>query len=180
MKRFSVAIFAFLAFFSSLAAQEAVSEVAPAEMAEIKKADVPVEVTNAVARDFKDYVPTKFSQFPYQFTKMGWFVNPDNKQKLDHYEVHLILKNGSYLDAVYSSNGDLIRYRQMIKNEALPENITKAIANSQYKDWTISGDHELIKGNPREMTDHYIVKIRKGNVKKNLYLDEKGIFLVNR
>ena len=68
----------------------------------------------------------------------------------------------------------------MIKNEALPETVTKAIAESEYKGWTIAGDQELIKGNPKEMTDHYVVRIRKGNLKKNLFLDEKGIFLVNK
>jgi hypothetical protein len=181
MKKFSVVLIGFLTFVSALSAQEkAINEVDPVAMSEIKKSDVPAAVTNAVARDFKNYVPTKFSSFPYQFRQFGWFVNTDNKETLDHYQVNMVTQSGSYLEAVYSPTGDLIRYKQLIKNEALPEVITRSIANSDYKDWTITGDHELIKGNPKEMTDHYVIKLKKGNQKKNLFLDEKGIFLLNK
>lgn len=181
MKKVSFALIGFLTFMSSLFGQSnLVNDVTPVEMSEIKKADIPVTVSNAVARDFKDYVPTKFSAFPYKFGKFGWFVNTDNKEPLDHYQVHLVTSSGSYLDAVYSKEGDLIRYKQLIKNEALPEAITSSIARSDYKDWIIVGDHELIKGNPKEMTDHYVIKMKKGNQKKNLFLDEKGVFILNK
>ena len=181
MKTLAFTLIGFLAFMSTSFGQMTAmdEEGTPIALSELKKSDVPAAVTAAIARDFKDYVPTTLSTFPYNFKKYGWSVNTEDKEPIDHYEVHLTTKSGSRLDAVYSSAGNLIRYRQLIKNEALPKAIVRAIESSNYKDWKILGDHELVKGNPKEFVDHYIVKVRNGNQVKNLYLDEKGIFLFN-
>jgi hypothetical protein len=181
MKKLAFVLLGILSFMIPSFAQglDLVEEV-PVAREELKKADIPNAVVTTVARDFKDYVPAKFSAFPFDFQKYGWVVNTKVPGNPDQYEVNLVTSDGSYMDAVYSSTGDLIRYRKIIKNEALPFTVTQSIAKSDYKDWTIVGDKELISSNMKDVVDHYIVRLKKGNQTRHVYIDQKGVFLSNK
>jgi len=181
MKRLAITFGLMLAgLFPLMAQDKEVAEVTPIEKAEVKKADVPVAVTKAASVDFKDYVPTKFSTVGFKLLPFGWSANTDIKEDLDHYELHLVAKDGSYLDALYSPDGNLERYKKVIKNEAVSKPIMESIALSEYKGWTLAKDQEIITGDPKEVKDHYVIKLKNGNKSKTLFFTEKGVLLKNR
>jgi hypothetical protein len=64
-------------------------------------------------------------------------------------------KDGDDVFAVFESNGDLIRYRMVHKNEALPANILNAIAKTEYKDWKLVGGTEIVKANRKNSGSLY-------------------------
>jgi hypothetical protein len=181
MKRLLITFgFMLAGFFPLLAQDKEVAEVTPIEKAEVKKADVPLAVTKAATTDFKDYIPTKFSTVGFKLMPYGWSANTDIKEDLDHYELHLTANNGSYLDALYSPDGNLERYKKVIKNEVVPKAIMESIATSEYKDWKLTADQEIITGDPREVKDHYIIKLKNGAKTKTLFFTDKGVILTNK
>ena len=167
-------------FFPLLAQDKDVEDVTPIEKAIVTKAEVPAAVTQAASTDFKDYLPIKFSTVGYKLKNYGWSPNTDVPEQLDHYELHLVAKDGSYLDALYSPDGNLERYKKVIKNEALPRPILESIANSDYKNWTLAKDQEVITGDPKEVKDHYVIRLKNGSKTKTLYFSDKGVILANK
>lgn len=153
------------------------------EKVEITEAEVPATIKLAVTDNFRDYLPQKLSSLdlPYKINKDGWIGNNDPmQQQVDGYKVNILTNNGSSLEADYSADGKLIRFRQMIKNEPLPRNVQLAIADSNYKDWMITGDHEVKKGEGNHVSDQFFVKVEKANRTRNLHIDDKGILLAER
>ncbi len=101
----------------------------------LKKDSMPELVKQAVLKDFEQGVPIQWANFPYLFKEYGWLVNEEKNEGVDipgEYYVVINAKGGSELDAVYASNGKLIRSREILKNTALPKVIDDAI-QSEYK-----------------------------------------------
>jgi hypothetical protein len=179
MKKLAITFGLVFAGLFPLLAQD-VDEVTPIEKEIVQKSSVPEAVIKAASVDFKDYLPAKFSTVGYKLKNYGWNANLDVPEQLDHFELHLVAKDGSYLDALYSPDGNLERYKKVIKNEAVPRPIAESIANSQYKDWTFAKDQEVITGDPREVKDHYVIKMKNGAKTKTLYFTDKGVILANK
>ena len=178
MKNIIVSLVFFLLAFSPVVAQVANEEV-PIERLTLKKGNVPPAVIQAADKIFKGSTQVKWGVFPYEMKDYGWVVNNNYSEPIDHYEVNLKAANGSEIFAVFESTGELIRYRTVDKNAVVPSTIRNAIARSEYKDWKITGDTEIIKCNQKKIDEHYVIKLVKGNQKKTLYYNLKGEGLTN-
>lgn len=152
----------------------------PLETLSLKRGNLPPAVIKAADELFKGATQIKWGVFPYELKDYGWEVNNDYNEPIDHYEIHMHGSEGSEIYAVFESTGELISYRMSKKNTALPPAVLNSIANSDYKDWRLIEDTELIKNNQKKVADHYSVKLEKGNDKKTLYFSLNGDRLVNK
>jgi hypothetical protein len=178
MKRiiFSI-VFLLAALFPSIAQ---ITEEVPVESLTLKKGNIPPAVIKAADDFFKGSTQVKWGVFPYELKDYGWVVNKDYNEPIDHYEIYLKSANGSDIYAVFESTGELIRYRTLDKKAPVPAAIAQAIAKTDYKDWKITGDTEIVRCNQKKIVEHYAVKLEKGNLKKTLYYTIKGEGLVNK
>lgn len=169
--------------FPALAQPEELSEEVPTEMLTLKKGDIPPVVIKAAQDLFEGSTQLKWGVFPYEFKNYGWSVIKDKDLPtgpVDQYEIFMKTSNGSDAFAVFKANGDLVRCRLMDKKVALPGSIQVAIGKSQYKDWKIRDDKELVTGSKGKVVEHYIVRLEKGNQKKTLYYTINGDLLTNK
>ena len=152
----------------------------PIKQVVIPENKVPPALDKTIQKDFMTGQVMQWYTFPYLFKKYGWQVlNPQEmkgKEKPDRYAVYVKADDGSRIDAVYTSNGKLIREREVMKDVALPQSIMDAIANSKYKNWSIDKDKILITDGIKN-TKEYIVKVENGTHSKTLYYDEDGSVL---
>lgn len=180
MKRLVISLFALSGFLFPLLAQvdhdQRENEIIPVEALTLKKDQIPAAIVKAVETEFASGSAFKWGKFPYVLEKYGWVVAQDAKsEKPDRYEVNITTKDGSNVFAVYAPDGTIIQSRVIRKNAALPFNVTQALAKSQYKDWTVVGDKELIKyfNTKNDVEEHYRVTVQKNNVKKTVSFNYK-------
>ncbi len=139
----------------------------------LQKDQVPAAVLNAVNIQFNKDNPITWSKFPYALKEYGWVYDVGASDlKLDRYEVVMKTTTGNDLWAVYSKDGDLVETREMSKNIALPRQVQLALANSQYKDWTVVGDKEILKyyrdRSNTNVEQHFRVTVEKDKVRKSI------------
>jgi hypothetical protein len=164
------------------AIDEEVDEEVPVKAVILKKDQIPAEVQKSVGKDFTYGEPIQWSNFPYLFQKYGWSIanNGDETIQPDRYDVMIKSKNGGTLNAVYSADGKLLRSREVLKNGPLPLAVEKSINQSEYKDWRIQADKELIQDFENNGLKHYIVRVENGDEKKALYFDEQGNLMAKK
>ena len=175
---FALILFAFA--YPSQAQERDLTEDVPLEQLTLKKGNIPPAVVKAAEELFKGKTQLKYGVFPYELKKYGWEPASDYNEPIDHYEVYLRGADGNDVYAVFESNGDLIRYREIDKKVALPLPILKAIANSPYKGWKVNEGTEIVKSVQNKVVDHYIVRLQNGRQRKVLYYTEKGEQLTNQ
>lgn len=139
----------------------------------ITKDQVPPVVLQAVNLQFNKDNPLTWSKFPYALKEYGWVYDVGASDlKLDRYEVTMKTTSGNDLWAVYSKDGDLVETREASKNIALPRQVQLELANSQYKDWTVTGDKEILKyyhdHDLNKVEQHFRVTVEKNNVKRSI------------
>jgi len=180
MKKLIVSLIAVAGFIIPLRAQvdhdQNDNETFPKESLILKKDQIPANIVNAVNTDFSNGEAFRWGKFPFMLEKYGFVIAKGKEnQKPDYYEVNIKTKDGSDIYAVYSSDGTIIQSRTIRKNAALPLTVTQALAKSQYKDWTIVGDKELIKyyNSKSDVEEHFRVTLEKNNVKKSVSLNYK-------
>lgn len=180
MKKLIVSLITIAGFIIPLRAQvdhdQTGNETFPVESLILKKDQIPANIVNAVNTDFANGEAFRWGKFPFVLEKYGFVIAKGKEnQKPDYYEVNIKTKDGSDIYAVYSSDGTIIQSRTIRKNAVLPLGVTQALAKSQYKDWTIVGDKELIKyyNSKKEVEEHYRVTLEKNNVKKTVSLNFK-------
>ncbi|MGB8491726.1 MAG: hypothetical protein WCE64_11780 [Bacteroidales bacterium] len=166
--------------YPSQAQERELSEDVPLEQLTLKKGNMPPAVIKAAEELFKGKTQLKYGVFPYELKKYGWEPASDYDKPIDHYEVYLRSADGTDVYAVFESTGDLIKYREVDKNVALPESILKAIANSEYKGWKVNEGTEIVKSVQNKTVDHYIVRLQNGRQKKVLYYTISGEQLINK
>ncbi len=178
MKKFLFFAMILLAFaFPSLAQDQ--GEDVPMEQLTLKKGNIPPAVVKAAEDLFKG-TQLKWGAFPFELKQYGWEKNSDYNEPIDHYEVYLKTKDGNEVYAVFEATGQLIRYREIDKDMALPLPVLKAIANSEYKNWKIGQGTEIVKTEQNKTVDHFIVKVQNGKQKKTLYYSAAGEQLTNQ
>jgi hypothetical protein len=164
-------------------AQDAdVEENSASDAVDLRLDNVPVTIKQAVLRDFTRGDSIQWAKFPYFFKDFGWLVNYEKNEvgeKPDQVYVQLKTKNGNELDAVYTSDGKLIRSTEYMKEVPLPRVIVDSII-SKYKGWSISDDKELVTDYSGKILKHYTIKIVKDKKKKYIHFDEKGNTLINK
>jgi hypothetical protein len=139
----------------------------------ITKEQVPAAVLKSVNTMFDKSNPVTWSKFPYALKEYGWVYDVGASElKLNHYEVTMKTPGGGDMWAVYSSAGDLIETREVTKDVPLPRYVQEEIANSQYKDWKVIGDKEIIKyyhdHDKSSAEQHLRVTFEKGGVKRSV------------
>ncbi len=168
--------------FAQMPVPEEEQEV-PVDKLVLKSNDVPQDVKQSVQKSFMDGTVIKWYSFPYTLKQYGWaYKNEINNNSMDTrpnmYAVHIKTSDGSWVDAVFSKDGKLIRSKEVIKNSELPAPIINAIEKSKYHDWGITDDRVVIKDN-KNKTICYSVQVQKDNKKHNLYFDANGMQLKN-
>ncbi len=172
-------IFFLVASFPAFA-QDPMTEEVPVESLTLKKGNIPPDVLKAAEEIFKGDKQVEWGAFPYELKNYGWVVDQDYNQPIDHYEIHMKTNDGKDVFAVFESNGDLIRYRTIDKNAAVPVQILRAIAKTEYKDWKVLGGTEIVTNKQKKVVEHYDVKVQKGNETRHLYYTIKGERLINK
>ncbi|MDO8994368.1 MAG: hypothetical protein Q7U83_14970, partial [Daejeonella sp.] len=100
-------------------------------------------------------------------------ISPASEQQDPlYYEVNITNNEGRY-KAIYNSKGNLMRIKQVLKKDSLPEPVNEAI-QSRYNGWSLVDKEERIENNGRRVETEYKVLLKKGMIKKAVYLDESG------
>jgi len=103
---------------------------------------------------------------PYALKEYGWVYDVGASNiKLDRYEVTIKNKEGNDLWAVYTAKGELVESREASVNVPVPANIMQELLKSQYKDWKIVGDKEIIRfyhdHNNSSVEQHFRLTVEK-------------------
>lgn len=155
-------------------------ELVPVENLTLKKGNIPPAIIKTADELFKGNSQINWGIFPYELRDYGWEINKEYDQPINHYEIHLLASDGSNVWAVFESTGELISYRLTRKDMALPAAVQAAVAKSEYKDWTMTGNVWKIRNNQKKGVEHYSVTLTKGNQKKTLYFTTQGGMLMNK
>jgi len=183
MKKLLISILAFSAFIFPLLGQVDhdynTNDRVPIVNTTITKDQVPAAVLKAAQTQFDMSNQVTWSKFPYALKEYGWVYDVGASDiKLDRYEVTLKNKEGHDLWAIYAANGDLIESRETANNVAMPINIQLALSKSQYKDWKVVGDKEIIKfyrdHNNSNVEEHFLLTVEKEKVKRSISFNFQG------
>ena len=178
MKKSLFLILGILLIAFPILAQE--TEQVPTEFLILKKGNIPAPVIKAAEQLFQGNTQVAWGMFPYELKNYGWVVNKEYNEPINHYQIRFKGKDGSDIDAVFESTGELISTRIINKQAPVPQAIMKSIEGGEYKDWKIVGDVMKIKQNQKNTVEHYAVTLGKGNMKKVLYFTIKGEVLTNK
>lgn len=145
----------------------------------ITKEEVPAAVLKAFSVEFDKNNPLTWSKFPYALKEYGWVYDAGASTiMLDRYEVTMKTDNGADLWAVYNAKGELIETREMSVNVIIPASIMDAFLNSQYKDWKIVGNKEIIRfyhdHDNSSVEQHFRITIEKDNVTRSISFNFQG------
>jgi hypothetical protein len=157
------------------------NDMTPAVTAKILKEEVPAAVVKAVNVQFDRNTPLTWSKFPYALKEYGWVydIGAENL-KLDRYEVTMKTSNGNDLWAVYSNKGDLIQSREASTNIQIPPSVMDEFLKSEYKDWKIVGNKEIIRyyhdhdRNTTNVEQHLRLTVEKDGVKRSISFNWQG------
>jgi hypothetical protein len=183
MKKLLVSVLVFSGFVFPLLAQVDhdynVNDRVPVVNASITKDQIPAAVLKAAQTQFNLDDPGTWSKFPYALKEYGWVYDVGASDiKLDRYEVRMKNKEGHDLWAIYTVNGELVESREAAKDVAMPHNVIVALANSEYKDWKVVGDKEIIKyyhdHKSTNVEQHFRLTVEKDNVKKSISFNFQG------
>ena len=183
MKKLLVLVLVFSGFIFPLFAQVDhdynVNDRVPVVKATITKDQVPAVVLKAAQTRFDLKDPGSWSKFPYALKEYGWVYDVGAQNvNLDRYEVTMKNSLGHELWAVYAANGDLVESREAAKDVAIPRHVQLALANSQYKDWTVVGDKEIIKyyhdHDNKSVEQHFRLTVQKDKVTRSISFNFEG------
>ncbi|HEY5470853.1 MAG TPA: hypothetical protein VIK07_10045 [Bacteroidales bacterium] len=156
-----------------------VNDVEPAVTAKISKEQVPAVILNAVNTQFDKNNPQTWSKFPYALKEYGWvYDSGEGNLNLDRYEVTMKTTSGNDLWAIYTNKGELVESREMSTNIAVPQSVMAEFLKSQYKDWKITGNKEIIKfyhdHNNSSVEQHFRITVEKNGVKRSISFNWQG------
>jgi len=183
MKKLLISVLAFAAFIFPLLAQIDhdfnANDRVPIVNVTITKEQVPAAVLKGAQTQLDLNNTATWSKFPYALKEYGWVYDVGASDiKLDRYEVTMKNKEGHDLWAVYSAEGQLVESRETSNNVAMPLNVQQELAKSQYKDWKIVGDKEIIKyyhdRDQSSVEQHFRITVEKEGVKKGLSFNYKN------
>lgn len=185
MKRLLITCFTLAAFVIPSLAQVDhdynVEDREPAISTKITKDQVPAEIVKAVNVQFDKNNPVTWSKFPYALKEYGWVYDVAAENlKLDRYEVTMKTPKGDDLWAVYTNKGELVETREMSKNTVIPQSVMDEFNKSQYKDWNIVGNREVIRFyhdhemNKNNVEQHFRITVEKGSTKRSISFNWQG------
>lgn len=143
--------------------------------AKVKETTIPAEIVVSVNENFPGMNVEEFKTIPIEILDRELVVTPNSSQPAniseDAYVIDMIGKDRK-VTAMYKANGDLISFKDVSENAALPIQIDQKIVKD-FPGWTATKDREIIKVNQNgneKVT--YKVEITKGNMKKHLVFDK--------
>ena len=94
---------------------------------------------------------------------------------LSHYKVLITTTNGN-IEGTYNDAGKLVASYETYKNVAVPFYIIEEFLNTEYKDWKIVADKEVVKVYNDKMdntvlSQNFRLKVKKDNKVKRLTFD---------
>lgn len=145
----------------------------------ITKEQVPAAVINAVNKQFDKNNPLTWSRFPFALKEYGWVYDVGSADiPLNRYEVTMKTKEDNDFWAVYSASGELVETKEVTKNSPIPHYVQVELANSEYKDWTVVGDKEIIKyyhdHDFSSVEQHFRLTVEKDKVRRSLSFNYKS------
>ena len=151
----------------------------PVISATITKDQVPPAVLKAVSTQFDKNNPLSWSKFPYALKEYGWVYDVGaSNLNLDRYVVKMKTDKGNDLEALYTNNGELIESREMSANVPVPNSIMEQFLKSQYKDWKIVGNKQIIKfyhdHNNSSVEQHFRITVEKDNIRRSISFNWQG------
>jgi hypothetical protein len=173
-------LFAFSAFFILLLPSLAqvdhdynFNDRVPIENATITRDQVPPAVLKAASTQFDQNNPLTWSKFPFALKEYGWVYDVGASDlALNHYEVTMKTKSGNKFWAVYDAAGNLVETRETSTNIPMPDSVRDALAKSQYKDWTVVGDKEIIRyfhdHDKASVEQHFRLTVEQNKVKRSI------------
>lgn len=183
MKKFLFSVLALLGLIFPLMAQVDhdynTNDREPLINSTITKDQVPAAILKAAQTKFDLNNSATWSKFPYALKEYGWVYDVGASNiKLDRYEVTIKNKEGNDLWAVYTVKGELVESREASVNVPVPANIMQELLKSQYKDWKIVGDKEIIRfyhdHNNSSVEQHFRLTVEKDNVKRSISFNYQG------
>jgi hypothetical protein len=185
MKKLIVSMLAFTGFLIPVLAQVDhdynVLDREPAIRESILKENVPAAIVKAVNVQFDKNNPVTWSKFPYALKEYGWVYDAATENlTLDRYEVTMKTPQGDDLWAVYTANGELVETKEVSRNTAMPPSIMEKFTKSQYKDWNIVGNKEVINFyhdhdmNKNNVEQHFRITVQKDGVKRSISFNWQG------
>jgi hypothetical protein len=184
MKKLLFSFLAFLGFLFPLLAQVDhdynVNDREPLENTSLLTKDqIPAAILKAAQTKFDINNSATWSKFPYALKEYGWVYDvAASNIELDRYEVEMKTKEGDELWAVYTSKGELVESREVNNNTPIPANIQEALSKSQYKDWKVVGNKEIIRyyhdHNNSNVEQHFRLTVEKDNVKRSISFNFEG------
>ena len=183
MKRVLISILALSGFLFPLLAQVDhdynPNDRVPVVNATITKDQVPAVILKAVNTQFDKNNPITWSRFPFALKEYGWVYDVGASDvNLNQYEVTMKTSTGDDLWAVYTANGELVETREVLKNAAISPSIMASLAKSQYKDWAIVGDKEIIRyyhdHDKSSVEQHFRITVEKNNVKRSISFNDQA------
>ena len=144
----------------------------------LTKDQIPPAILKAVNVDFDINNTLSWARFPFALQEYGWVYDKGATDiKLDRYEVNMKSKNGRDFYAIYSADGNLIESREMSVNVPVPPTVMDALSKSQYKDWTIVGDKEVIRyyHDKNNVEQHFRVTVEKDKVRRSISFNYQAV-----
>jgi len=185
MKKLLFSFLALMAFVLPFQAQVShdynAGDLEPVVTAKIAKDQVPAAILNAVNVQFEKNNSLTWSKFPYALKEYGWVydVGAENLN-LDRYEVTMKTGKGNDMWAVYTIKGELVETREMSTNISIPPSVMENFLKSQYKDWNIIGNKEIIRFyhdhnlNKSNVEQHFRITVEKNGVKRSISFNLQG------
>ncbi len=145
----------------------------------LTKDQIPASVLKAVNTQFEKNNPLTWSKFPFALKEYGWVYDVGASDlQLARYEVTMKTTTGSDLWAVYDADGNLIETREASFNIAMPRAVQEKLANSQYKDWTVVGNREIIKyyhdHKNTTVEQHFRITVEKDKVRRSISFNDQA------
>lgn len=76
----------------------------------------------------------------------------------------------------YSESGEFLRLEIVLKSKDLPQVVHDSFKQSEFKDWKICKIKSIA---PSGQSKSYLIKLKKGKEKKEIYFDETGRLINN-
>jgi hypothetical protein len=141
----------------------------------ITKDQVPAEVVKTVSTKFDKINPNTFIWYTFPFALKEYAFVYDagaSYLKLNRYLITTKTGSGNDLWAVVSDNGNLIETREMSQSIPIPPSVQESLSKSQYKDWTIAGNKEIIRyyheNNESSVEQHFRITVEKDKVSRSI------------
>ena len=137
--------------------------------------NTPTVVLDSIKKSFPEPISQTLTKITAQNYGKQWNVeiSPASEQQDPlYYEVDIINTEGRY-KAIYNSKGNLMRLKQTLKKDFLPDPVNQTI-QARYNGWSLVDKEERIDNNGRRVDTEYKVLLKKGIIKKAVYLDESG------